>query len=60
MDLEGWRSAMSVYNRGPLETILDVSELAVVRVTPSIQKCGFRRKQMPRRVSNNEQLLFPW
>ncbi len=27
MDLEGWRSAMSVYNRGPLETILDVSEL---------------------------------
>jgi len=30
-----------------VETILDVSELAVVSVTPSIQKCGFGRKQMP-------------
>ena len=43
----------------PVETILDVSELAVVSVTPSIQECGFRRKQMPWRVSNNEQLSFP-
>ncbi len=42
----------------PVETILDVNEVAVVSLTSSIQKCGFRRKQNHRGVSNNEQLLF--